>query len=134
MRLMKISWPICEFWGRTSIDWNPAKIEEIINETADRIEKGVALVDEAYRHYLQKDLEFDVAEAKAYVALGDENVPAHERKYRTLLEVVEERIARDAADAEHRLMDRNMKALERKLDAYRSIGTSVRQAYAQGVT
>jgi len=48
--------------------------------------------------------------------------------------VIEERMARDLADAEHRLMDRNMKALERKLDAYRSIGTSVRQAYAQGLT
>ena len=115
-------------------DWNPASIEEIINETADRIEKGVVQVDLAYREFLKKDLEFDIAEAKAYVALGDEGVPAHERKYRTLLEVTEERIVRDTADAEHRLMDRNMKALERKLDAYRSIGTSVRQAYAQGMT
>lgn len=70
-----------------------------------------------------------------YVALGakDSPPPAHERKYRTVLEVVEERIARDTADAEHRLMAANMKALERKLDAYRSIGTSVRQAYAQGI-
>ena len=115
-------------------DFNPAKIEEIINDTADRIEKGVVQVDQAYREFLKKDLEFDIAEAKAYVALGDESVPAHERKYRTVLEVVDERIARDTADAEHRLMDRNMKALERKLDAYRSIGTSVRQAYAQGMT
>jgi hypothetical protein len=115
-------------------DWNPASIEEIINDTADRIEKGVVLVDEAYREFLKKDLEFDVAEAKAYVALGAEGVPAHERKYRTVLEVEEERLARDLADAEHRLCDRNMKALERKLDAYRSIGTSVRQAYAQGMT
>jgi DNA-binding transcriptional MerR regulator len=115
-------------------DWNPASIEAIIDETADRIEKGVVQVDAAYREYLQKDLDFDIAEAKAYVALGEEGVPAHERKYRTLLEVTDERLARDLADADHRLMDRNMKALERKLDAYRSIGTSVRQAYAQGMT
>jgi hypothetical protein len=113
-------------------DWNPASIEEVINDTADRIEKGVVQVDKAYREYLKKDLDFDVAEAKAYITL--EAFPAHERKYRTVLEVVEERIARDTADAEHRLMDRNMKALERKLDAYRSIGTSVRQAYSQGMT
>lgn len=115
-------------------DWNPAKIEAVINDTADRIEKGVVLVDEAYRTFLMQDLNFDIAEAKAYIKFGDENVAAHERKYRTVLEVVEERIMRDTADAEHRLMDRNMKALERKLDAYRSIGTSVRQAYAQGIT
>lgn len=115
-------------------DWNPANIEAIIDDTADRIEKGVVRVDEAYREYLKKDLEYDIAEAKAYISFGDENIPAHERKYRTILVVVDERIKRDTADAEHRLMDRNMKALERKLDAYRSIGTSVRQAYAQGIT
>lgn len=116
------------------VDWNPASIEAIIDQTADRIEKGVLEVDAAYRELLKKDLEFDVAEAKAYVALGEQGIPAHERKYRTVLEVEDERLARDLADAEHRLMDRNMKALERKLDAYRSIGTSVRQAYAQGIT
>lgn len=87
-------------------------------------------VDKAYRDFLGKDLAFDVAEAKEYITLRETNeYPAHEIKYRTVLSTQDERRARDLAEAEYKLMDRNIKALERKLDAYRSIGTSVRQAY-----
>lgn len=102
----------------------------VINETASRIEKGVIKVDEAFRNYLEAEREFDVAEAKEYVRLGDDGCPAHERKFRCVLATPDERLKRDLAEAEYKLMDRNIKALERKLDAYRSIGTSVRQAYA----
>lgn len=113
-------------------DWNPASVEAVIQETSDRIEKGVVEVDKTYRDFLEKDLAFDVAEARAYLACNDK--PAHERKFHAVLATVDERMARDAADSMHRLMEKNMKALERKLDAYRSIGTSVRQAYAQGIS
>lgn len=109
-------------------DWSPVKVEQVINETASRIELGVLKVDKAYRAFLEADLDFDVAEAKEYLKL--EEYPAHERKYRTVLATVDKRRSRDLSEAEYKLMDRNIKALERKLDAYRSIGTSVRQAYA----
>lgn len=102
----------------------------MINETAGRIETGVTMVDKAFRNFLEADRDFDVEEAKEYVRLGDQGIAAHERKYRCTLATVDERLTRDLAEAEYKLMDRNIKALERKLDAYRSIGTSVRQAYA----
>lgn len=114
-------------------DWNPARVESVIQETSDRIEKGVPEVDKAYRDFLQKDLDFDVAEAKAYLTARDRGEPAHTCQHHATLATVNERSARDLADAQFRLMEKNMKALERKLDAYRSIGTSVRQAYAQGL-
>ncbi|MCG7607166.1 hypothetical protein [Mycobacterium sp. CnD-18-1] len=112
-------------------DWNPAKVESVIQETVNRIEAGVIEVDAAYGEFLKKDLAFDIAEAKAYLAANDK--PAHERKFIATLATEQVRLDRDAADRAYKLMEKNMKALERKLDAYRSIGTSVRQAYAQGV-
>lgn len=114
------------------IDWNPAMVEAVIRDTSDRIERGVLEVDKKYRQFLADDLAFDIAEAKAYLAANDK--PAHERKYIALLATEDARVKRDLADAEHKLVEKNMKALERKLDAYRSIGTSVRQAYAQGIS
>lgn len=112
-------------------DWNPASIEAAIAETTQRIEEGVVLVDEAYRTLQKADLDFDIAEAKAFLA-AQGSVDA--RKKQTVLDTVEDRIARDAAEAAYKLMDRNMRALEKKLDAYRSIGVSVRQAYSQGIS
>lgn len=109
-------------------DWNPASVEQAIYQCVQRIETGVSKCDEAYRSFLQLDHDFDVAEAKAY--LRHEKSPAHERKYRTVLDCVDERNTRDVAEALYKLMDRQMKALMAELDALRSIGTSVRQAYA----
>lgn len=81
---------------------------------------------------MEADHAFDLAEAKAYLrhGEGDKPPPAHERKYLAVIDTVEERNARDTAEAVYKLMDRNMKALMAELDALRSIGTSVRQAYA----
>ncbi len=112
-------------------DFNPASIEEAIQDTTRRIEEGVALVDAAYREFQKADLAFDVAEAKAVLSAQG---AVDARKKQTVLDTVEDRVARDAAEAAYKLMDRNMKALEKKLDAYRSIGASVRQAYSQGIS
>lgn len=109
-------------------DWNPALIEKAIYEAAQRISKGVMKADEAYRDFLRADHAYDVAVAKAYLRANDR--PAHERRYVAELETEHERAVRDVADAAYRLMDRNMKAIQGELDALRSIGTSIRQAYA----
>jgi hypothetical protein len=109
-------------------DWNPVKIEDAIYSCVQRIETGVAKCDEAYRDYLKADHEFDVAEAKAY--LSHERSPAHERKYRAVLDTITERDARDVAEALFKLMDKQMRALMAELDALRSIGASTRQAYS----
>jgi len=111
-------------------EWNPASVEDAIQKTVERLEKGVKMVDEAYRAFQKADLDYDIAEAKAFLR-AEGSVDA--RKKQTVLETVEQRIARDAADADYRVMEKNGKALERKLDALRSIGSSVRQAYAQGI-
>lgn len=111
-------------------DWNPATIEKAIYEAAQRISAGVMKADAAYRAFQRADHDFDISEAKAYLAL--EGVPVHERKFKVILNehVQACRDRRDVAEAAYKLMDRNMKAIQGELDALRSIGTSVRQAYA----
>lgn len=118
---------------QTVTDWNPASIEAILQETSDRIEKGVTHVDKKYREFLEKDRDFDVAEAKAYITARDEGKPAHACEHYATIATQGERLQRDLAEAEFKLAEKTMKALERKLDTYRSIGTSVREAYRQGI-
>lgn len=86
--------------------------------------------DTAYRAYLEADHEYDIAEARAYLQARERGCPAHACEYEATLATEQERVKRDAAEAAYKLMDRNMKALMAELDALRSIGTSVRQAYA----
>ena len=108
-------------------DWNPVTVEAAIHKCAQRIAEGVLKADRAYRLFLQADHEYDLAFAHAYL---DHDGPAHERKYHAEIATTEERGKRSEADAAYRLMDRNMRAIQSELDALRSIGTSVRQAYA----
>ena len=108
-------------------DWNPATVEAAIHKCSQRIAAGVLKADAAYRIFLKADQAYDYFFAKAYLeAVG----PAHERKYLAEVATQVERGERDEADAAYRLMDRQMKAIQSELDALRSIGSSVRQAYA----
>ena len=111
-------------------EWNPASIEQAIYEASQRISTGVMKADTAFRAFQRADHDFDIAEAKAYLALN--GMPVHARKFEVTLneDVQAARDARDVAEAAYKLMDRNMKAIQGELDALRSIGTSVRQAYA----
>lgn len=77
---------------------------------------------------MQADHDYDLAFAHAY--LEHDELPAHTRKYQAEIDTAEQRKTRDAADAAHRLMLSNMRAIQSELDALRSIGVSIRQAYA----
>lgn len=112
--------------GWTLSDWNPVSVEQTINETVNEIAQGVNTASSAYDAYLTADREFDLAYARAYMRCDG---PAHAKKYQAELDTEAERIARDAADVAYKLADKTNKALEQKLDAIRSIGVSVRQAY-----
>lgn len=111
-----------------TVEWNPVMVEQHIYRAAKRIAKGVLKASEAYRNFLEAEHAYDLSYAKAY--LGCQDRPAHERKYLAELATEQERARRDVADAAYKLMDRNLKAIQGELDALRSIGTSVRQAYA----
>lgn len=108
---------------------NPVQIEQVIRDASNRISSGVKVVSERYRDFLSADHVFDLAYAKAYRGADG---PAHEKRYAAEEAVAVEREARDDADAAYRYSERQWKALSAELDAYRSIGASVRQAYSVG--
>ena len=110
-----------------TVDWNPIMVEKAIYRCSQRIAKGVLKADEAYRKFLDADRDYDVAFAKSYLG---QTGPAHERKYLAQMATELERIQRDYADADYKLMVSNQRAIQGELEALRSIGTSVRQAYS----
>lgn len=118
------------------IEWNPVMVEQAMYRAAQRIAKGVVAAGKAYKEFLKADHEYDVACARSYCSEELATSPAHERKYRMILDPVVQaaRDKRDVADAAYRLMDKNLRAVQGELDALRSIGTSVRQAYATAGT
>lgn len=95
-----------------------------------RIEAGVLKCDEAYRNFLKLDHDLDVAKAKATLRARENGSPEFVCKAETEVATVIERADRDVAEALNKLCDRQMRALHAELDTLRSIGTSVRQAYA----
>jgi hypothetical protein len=111
-----------------TVDWNPVMVEKAIYRCSQRIAKGVLKADEAYRNFLDADRGYDMAFARSYLGHGDR--PAHERKYLAELATEFERAQRDVADAAYKLMASNQRAIQGELEALRSIGTSVRQAYS----
>ena len=109
-------------------DLNPISIEktilEIVNDISDSLIKG----RDALTNSLAANRAYTLAEAKAYMAYDG---PAHAKKYAAVIATQQECIDRDAADVAYRFIDRTARALEKKLDAYRSLGAFVRQAYAE---
>lgn len=106
--------------------YNPVQIEHAIREIANRIGNGVAVCDQRLRAFMQADHAYDVAYARAYLKADG---PQAEKKYQAELDTVEERTARDVADAAYRYADRQAKALQDELRAYQSIGASIRNMY-----
>lgn len=109
-------------------EWNPVSVEKGIIDVIDEISKGIGKASEAYDRYLTMHREYDQAFAKSYMRYEG---PAHAKKYAAELDTEVERMNMDAADVVYRLVERTNRALEKKLDALRSIGVSVRQAYQE---
>jgi hypothetical protein len=105
---------------------NPASIEAEITDIADRIENGVIVVTNAERDSMNARREFDLAYARAY---GAASGSIKDREYAADLATAELRQAYEIAEVAFHHAQRLSRALERKLDAKRSVGVSVRQAY-----
>lgn len=106
--------------------WNPSQVEERIRDIATRIAKSAGVCNERYVAFLEADRLYDRSFALAYIR---HDGAAHEKKYAAELATVDEREARDVADAAYRYADRLAKSLESELRAYQSVGASIRAAY-----
>lgn len=111
-----------------STDWNPVVVEQALWKIKEDIARGVLIVDEAYGEFDEADEEFVLAEARAYTE-EFKDTPAHERKYHVALAVAKERQKRRIAERKYKKAISTMQSLRNGLDAVRSIGTGVREAY-----
>lgn len=109
-------------------EWNPVSVEKAIVQVVDDIAEGIKAASSAYEKFLFANHAHDLAFAKAYMGFDG---PAHSKKYAAELATEQQRVDRDAADVAYRYVERTNRALEKKLDALRSIGVSVRQAYQE---
>jgi hypothetical protein len=105
---------------------NPVNIEQRIRDISSRIANSASVCNERYIAFLAADHAYDIAESTAYMAYEG---AAHMREHHAELSTINERMARDVADAAYKYADRLAKALESELRAYQSIGASVRAMF-----
>ncbi|MEC4833792.1 hypothetical protein R2362_03260 [Mycobacteroides chelonae] len=107
-------------------DWSPVGIEKAIYTAVQRIAKGVIVCSKAHEDFLKADRDHDTGYAIAFLN-NEGSIEA--RKYQARIDTEGLREARDRADVVYQRARQNMRALESELEALRSIGVSVRQAY-----
>lgn len=113
------------------VELTPVAVENHIRELSTRIAKSASVCNERYQVFLEADRAFDQAYAKAFLA---HDGPQTEKRYAADLASIEQREARDVADAAYRYADRLSKALSAELMAFQSLNKSVLAQYgAAGV-
>src|SRR6202012_24687 len=89
---------------------NPASVEQKIEETINRIAKGVQIVTSAEREARARKRDRDLAYPHAYKKAEG---PAHERKYTADIQTMPFREEADNAEIAFRHAERTAKALEK---------------------
>lgn len=111
--------------------WNPVDIERRIEDTANRIARGVSVITTAEREAKARRRDYDLAYAHAYKASEG---PVHERRYAADITAMPHREAAENAEIAFHHAERTAKALEKELFAWQSINSNVRAMYgAAGV-
>ncbi|AXH67872.1 hypothetical protein J4T99_gp066 [Mycobacterium phage Bromden] len=110
-------------------EYNPVSVEQDILATVNEISQGVITARDAHEKHLESEREYKRAYARAFMA---HKGPQTEKKVAANIvpEVMEAEDMRDAWDVAYTYAKESNKALSSKLDAIRSVGASVRQAYA----
>ena len=109
------------------VELTPVAVENHIRELSTRIAKSASVCNERYKVFLEADRLFDQAYAQAFLA---HDGPQTEKRYAADLASIEQREARDVADAAYRYADRLSKALSAELMAFQSLNKSVLAQYA----
>jgi hypothetical protein len=105
---------------------DPVTVERRIQETSNRIARGVRVITDAEREARDKRRAFDLAFAHAYKRAEG---PAHERKYTAEIEAMPHREAADIAEIAFKHAERTAKALEKELFAWQSINSNLRAMF-----
>ena len=110
-------------------EWTPVTIEARLRAIANENARLISAAQDLHRAYLDAQRTYDLAYARSYVSA---NGPAHEKRYLADIGTEAQREAKDVADAAYRHVERMLRGKRDELDALRSVGVSVRQAYSQG--
>lgn len=105
---------------------NPAQIEALLQQTVDRIATNVRVVSDAQAKAQEVRRAYDRAYARAFLTAPG---PAYTKKYRAELATIVEREAAEVAEQAYDHARRLSRAMEKELDAIRSVGASVRSMY-----
>lgn len=108
--------------------WNPISIEKAILDTVNQAAQGVSVATRAYKDFLAKQRAYKQAHARAYM---QHKGPQTEKKIAVELDeqLQQAEFERDIADVAYRHARDTNSMLRDKLEAFRSVGVSVRQAY-----
>ena len=118
-------------WWRmsTTESWTPVTIEARLRENVNENARLIGEAIDRHRAFLQADAAYDRAYARAYMEwVGS----VKERECHAEVATEEARGARDEADVLYRHVERRLRAKHDELEALRSVGVSVRQAYSTG--
>jgi hypothetical protein len=106
---------------------NPIEVEQQILDTVGFIEKGVTVTTQAERTYVDAKRIYDRAWAMAY---GQNTGSIKDKEIAANLATMELRQVFEVAEVAFHHAQRLSRALDKKLDALRSVAVSVRTAYA----
>jgi hypothetical protein len=104
----------------------PMAIEARIRSIAASILKGADIVDGLRTNYTQLKTDYDLAFAKAAIALEG---PKYQREWQAEVSTHDLRQQLDVAYTAYRHGADKLRALESELRAYQSVGASIRAAY-----
>jgi hypothetical protein len=105
---------------------NPADVEDLIEDTKDRIAEAVLIIDQAETAMKDARRTFDHEFARAMLAAGG---PEYLRKAEATLVAMPEREAADRAEEAFHHAEREARSLEKELFAWQSILNSVRSMW-----
>ncbi|OYN81717.1 hypothetical protein [Mycolicibacterium sphagni] len=112
----------------SEVEYNPVSVEQEILATVNDISKGVITARDANVAKLETERAYKRAYARAFMA---HKGPQTEKKVAANIvpEVMDAEDARDVAAVTYEYAKDQNRALSSKLDAIRSVGASVREAY-----
>ena len=105
---------------------NPPEIESKLLALSNDIARGVKIVSDAEKTYVDSQREFDRAKAKAQL---EAQGTVAEREAQVELATASQRDQRDQDYLAFQHAKRTLRSLDQRIDALQSIGASVRQAY-----
>ncbi|AYB70419.1 hypothetical protein SEA_MOOSTARD_64 [Mycobacterium phage Moostard] len=110
-------------------EYNPVSIEQEILATVNELSKGIITARDAHEAALAAERAYKRAYAKAFM---EHKGPQTEKKIAANIvpEVMDAEDMRDVTDVAYSYAKDLNNTLGKKLDAIRSVGASVRQAYA----